>query len=107
MYLCLDLPVWVANGSEKRVSIYHPLGFKEGTQTGNLLVVLLLEAISAKKTPTVIAGKSVIRQDPGSPSHAFVWPYVGRSPVTSMVGVFPKIGVGFPPKWMVKIMENP
>ena len=30
-YMFLDLPVWVPNGSEKRVSIYHPLGFKEGT----------------------------------------------------------------------------
>ena len=26
IYTILDLPVWVPNGSEKRVSIYHPLG---------------------------------------------------------------------------------
>ena len=30
-YIYLDLPVWVPNGSEKMVSIYHPLGFKEGS----------------------------------------------------------------------------
>ena len=29
-HVYLELPVWVPNGSE-RVSIYHPLGFKEGT----------------------------------------------------------------------------
>ena len=30
----------------------------------------------------------------------------GRNPANQLIWVFPKIG-GKPPKWMVKIMENP